>query len=314
MELYNLACVGLISNDEIVINGKSYSCLGGSVIYSCLQWAKFKLNPFLVSIVGNDIYKDLESILFSFGINNFYIKVLGEKTLRFRNIYNDTRKQEVLNYSPVIMDLSFLMNTKFKLISFLPILNELDFKQIELLRNSSEYFALDLQGLCRSVKDNLIIRKQWEWSSKYLHLFDIVKADLYELYALSNNESFEQSINKIAESGCKIILVTLGKVGSLAFYKDILLYMSSFEPNRIVDTTGAGDVFLASFNYYYLKTLNIYDSLTFASAASSYKVENLCFKSIASEEKILDRIREQKFRPIKLNFSEIEKIISNIKP
>lgn len=314
MELNNLACVGLVSFDEIVIDNNSYDCFGGSVVYSALQFSKFKIKSYVLSVSGSDLYNDFKELLLKYGIEDFHIEIIGEKTLRFQNIYvGDNRRQKVINYRPIKINLSILLDKRFDVISFLPILNELDFKQIEGLRNKAKMFTLDIQGLCRQVRNGMIIKKSLEREEEsYLGYFDIVKADYSELIAVSDSTNLEESLNKIAELGCKIILITLGKIGSLAYSKNGLIYMKPFRPSKIIDTTGAGDVFLASFVYYFLKTSDIKSSLTFASAAASYKVENMCFKSIESEEKILQRIKEQNIYPIELNFYEFEKIIRNV--
>lgn len=72
-------------------------------------------------------------------------------------------------------------------------------------------------------------------------LCDIVKLSIDELKMFSFGESIEELIDNLNDKP-KLVLITLGKNGSIACYKGKTMRMESIKTNP-VDTTGAGDSF-----------------------------------------------------------------------
>ena len=73
-----------------------------------------------------------------------------------------------------------------------------------------------------------------------------------------------------------LVLITLGKDGSRAYYKDLRVEVPGFVQEHTIETTGAGDTFCAnSLNYILehgmeeLTEENLKELLTFANAAAS---------------------------------------------
>lgn len=75
--------------------------------------------------------------------------------------------------------------------------------------------------------------------------FDIVKFSREELNIFTKENDVEKAVKELKQ-GPKIILVTLGKDGCLAFFKNKSIKVKSIKVNSI-DTTGAGDAFLGTF-------------------------------------------------------------------
>ena len=74
----------------------------------------------------------------------------------------------------------------------------------------------------------------------------------------------------------KLILLTAGSKGSIAYYKDLVIKQEAYLQDNTIDTTGAGDTFCGSCLGYIIDNnideLNeekIKDMLSFASAAAS---------------------------------------------
>ena len=98
-------------------------------------------------------------------------------------------------------------------------------------------------------------------------------------------EATRHAIDLAKEAGCIItfdpnlrplILITMGKDGSRAYYKDMIVEAAPFLQENTIETTGAGDTFCAStLNYvldHGLENLteeNLKELLTFANAAAS---------------------------------------------
>lgn len=75
--------------------------------------------------------------------------------------------------------------------------------------------------------------------------FDIVKFSMEELQLFTGENDIEPALKKL-KKGPKLILVTLGREGSLAYCNNRITKEKSFKVASI-DTTGAGDAFFGTF-------------------------------------------------------------------
>lgn len=80
---------------------------------------------------------------------------------------------------------------------------------------------------------------------KYYPQFDIVKMSLDELKLITEKEDIEEALSKL-KMGLEVYLITLGKEGSIAYYKNKIVKVESIK-QHVVDTTGAGDAFMGAF-------------------------------------------------------------------
>jgi D-beta-D-heptose 7-phosphate kinase/D-beta-D-heptose 1-phosphate adenosyltransferase len=81
----------------------------------------------------------------------------------------------------------------------------------------------------------------------------------------------EMEYSKI-KSECTGLIVTMGSNGAKAVHHDITVPAPRVE---VTDVTGAGDTFLASLTYEYLKTLDIEKAIIFANKASSITIQHV---------------------------------------
>ncbi len=75
---------------------------------------------------------------------------------------------------------------------------------------------------------------------------DVLKIADNEIKWLTGKEDYDEGVRMIRErSNIKLVNVTLGNAGSLAYYMDQKVYGKPFLSDRTIDTTGAGDTFCA---------------------------------------------------------------------
>ena len=106
---------------------------------------------------------------------------------------------------------------------------------------------------------------------------DVLKIADNEIKWLTGLEDFDEGVQAIKErSNVKLINVTLGNEGSLAFYAGMKIYGKPFLSDRTVDTTGAGDAFCACVIGFVLEhgldnlaEADLESMLSFANAAAS---------------------------------------------
>jgi len=89
---------------------------------------------------------------------------------------------------------------------------------------------------------------------------DITFANELEILSLIDAKSFDEVISFSKEIG-KIVVITRSEKGSLAIQKNEVIECDSQKNLKIVDLTGAGDLFAAGFLHGYVNNLSIKESL-----------------------------------------------------
>jgi sugar/nucleoside kinase (ribokinase family) len=89
---------------------------------------------------------------------------------------------------------------------------------------------------------------------------DITFANEQEILSLINGKSFKDAIN-FAKEQKKLIIITRSDKGSIAINDGEIVECSSQKNLKIVDLTGAGDLFAAGFLHGYINNKNLKESL-----------------------------------------------------
>ncbi len=141
-------------------------------------------------------------------------------------------------------------------------------------------------------------------SNIYTHTKKSIEACLTHTDILFLNEKesgfmeslFSSSMKEIAEVfRIGIVAVTMGGQGSRIIENGDVKVIPPSRPERVLDTTGAGDAYAGSFVANYLRTKNIEASARIASAAASFVVEERgCQTNIPTQERIFRRMEEEK--------------------
>ena len=111
------------------------------------------------------------------------------------------------------------------------------------------------------------------------HFLDLVKnklditfANEQEIMSLIEAKSFEEVIN-FAKQLSKLIVITRGKNGAIAINSDEIVECGIKKDLKIVDLTGAGDLFAAGFLHGYVNNLSIKQSLEKGTEMSSKVIQ-----------------------------------------
>jgi len=89
---------------------------------------------------------------------------------------------------------------------------------------------------------------------------DITFANELEILSLIDAKNFDEVISFSKQIG-KLVVITRGEKGSLAIQKNEVIECDSQKNLKIVDLTGAGDLFAAGFLHGYVNKLSIKESL-----------------------------------------------------
>ena len=129
---------------------------------------------------------------------------------------------------------------------------------------------------------------------------DILKISDNEIQFVSGKEDYDEGIAYLQETyNIPLILLTMGKDGSRAYYKGMRVERPGFSV-KAIETTGAGDTFCgSSLNYLVdhdfenLTEEQLGEMLTFANAAAALVTTKKCaIKAIPVKEEVLELIQK----------------------
>jgi len=103
---------------------------------------------------------------------------------------------------------------------------------------------------------------------------DITFANEQEIKSLIDAKSFDEVISFGKQLG-KLLIITRGEKGSIAIKSNEIVECQSKSNLKIIDLTGAGDLFAAGFLHGYINNLSIKDSLEKGTEMSSKVIEKI---------------------------------------
>lgn len=117
-------------------------------------------------------------------------------------------------------------------------------KALKIAKESGILISFD-PNLRESLWDSLeTARQQFDYGMQYC---DVLKISDNELQWFTGEEDLEKGIAILqARYPITLILLTLGKEGSCAYYKGSKVMVPAFPEKQVVDTTGAGDTFFGA--------------------------------------------------------------------
>ncbi len=131
---------------------------------------------------------------------------------------------------------------------------------------------------------------------------DILKISDNEVEFLFGTTDYDKGAALLKEKyNIPLILITLGKDGSRAYYKDMKVEAAPFLQEKTIETTGAGDTFCASSLNYVLEhgldnltEKNLKELLTFANAAASLiTTRKGALRVMSTKEEVLDFMKSR---------------------
>ena len=103
---------------------------------------------------------------------------------------------------------------------------------------------------------------------------DITFAYEGEILSLIDAKNFEEVIT-FGKSLGKLIIITRGEKGSIAINKDNVAQCNSKENLKIIDLTGAGDLFAAGFLHGHIQNFKLKESLEKGTEMSSKIIQKV---------------------------------------
>ncbi len=224
----------------------------------------------LISVLGNDIYGSKileESSLIGLDMRDCLI-LNSESTSTYLSVLDETHDMSVAISSMDIyerMTVDFIKEKKYVIDnSKLCILDtNIPENVIEYMLNNhrSTDFFLDTVSTAKAKRVRNMIGNIHTLKSNKIEIEAMTDIEI------KNEEDLKRNCEYLMNKGVKKIFITLGKDG--VFYCDDSV-MKNIKANNVtpVNTTGAGDAFMAALVYCYLNNIDINESAKIATAAS----------------------------------------------
>jgi sugar/nucleoside kinase (ribokinase family) len=103
---------------------------------------------------------------------------------------------------------------------------------------------------------------------------DIIFANESEMHALYQTADIETALNAVRDD-VKLAVVTRSEKGAVAIQGATRVEANAFEIQRLVDTTGAGDLFAAGFLFGHTASKPVYDSLRLGALAAAHVIQHI---------------------------------------
>jgi ribokinase len=250
----------------------------------------------MIGSVGDDSFgEQLKSSLIEYGVNVDDVKVhkgvrSGVATILVEKSTGENR---------ILITAGANANSEFSNDQLERLFPELEETEVVVLQNEIPGSLGVMKWLKTNRSNTEIIYNPspyYSYSTEVLNLVDVLIVNENESLAIAKDilpdleyQTFEKSINEdqitgfsklsqtltksISGTGSKLVIITLGAIGSIAAFNNTTSFIESVKPEKVIDTTGAGDTFLGAFiTQHYLKT-SVKDSMQFASFASSLAIQ-----------------------------------------
>jgi len=268
-EIVSFLFIGHHAIDTIIrFKQKTNPSLGGTVTFGSLALKTYNKST-KISVISNLGLKNFnKSLLKHFNDKN--IDFSGVKTFETDNTnfelnyLNHSRRLTLKSCSPKLKFEDIpekILSTPPSILVLAPLCNEISFEYVSKIvkKFPKTYIGIDLQGFIRYIDDDgevSYIRDEALISNmiEIINLIGdrlILKGSEVEMKLLSNHQEHPKIMGYFKKFGDKaIFIMTMGEAGSLILKNgENLLKIPAYKPRRVLDETGAGDVYLTIFLY-----------------------------------------------------------------
>ena len=277
----DIAVVGHFAVDTLNLPGRSKPVviMGGAAAYVSLAAKRLGASVLVVSKVGEDFPEAYMWWLREEGIDlSGVTKIAGEKTTRYELTYNEdfsSRTLKLLSKASAIAVADVPSCLRAKATHIGPIAGEVPLEVVERLRGCSEVLALDPQGMSRCFDENGAVSCGVTVDPQILGLINIYKSSVEEIRAVSGQSDLNAAIKAVHGMGPETVIVTMGEKGSVLSVQGTHYPISACASEKVVDPTGAGDVFIGAFLTEYISQKDSLWCACVGSAAASLVVEGV---------------------------------------
>ena len=293
---FDLVTVGHFSIDYVTYKAERKPrlkpTLGGPPTFVSLAAKKMGVEVSVISKVGGDFPNEYYTWLINEGVDlSMLRRDKNAFTTSYMLIYDSKgERQLILNArAPAIKPAEIPDSLSSEVIHVSPIAGEVSYKVMKRLRRHSRLLSLDPQGFLRKFdKDGKVHLGKLD-NPKIFEEVDIFKASKSEIEAATGESDLIQAIRQIHSLGVRIVIVTRGSRSAILSLNEKLYEIPTAKSKVVVDTTGAGDVFIGAFLAEYVKGEDPVWSSCVGSASASYVIEEAGPRGFKSQSEVYER-------------------------
>ena len=266
-EILILGSIGLDTIETQYGNRKNL--LGGSATYATIASGIYsEVVP--VGIVGDDFPKDGYDIFSRFSKNINNIKIEKGATFRWGGKYheNGDDRDTLFTDLGVFENFDPIINEKDVNVSWVFLANIHPVLQMNVLEQCSKnpFIIADTMNLWINTTPNEL--------KSLLNRTNILLINESEIIELTKSKELKKAAHMVMSMGPEKIIIKQGSKGARCFSKDDELSVGVYPVSKVVDPTGAGDVFGGGFVSGLAEGLSIYDSMRRGTALASFCIED----------------------------------------
>jgi sugar/nucleoside kinase (ribokinase family) len=237
---------GNLTLDELDQNGEHLVRPGGSALYSSLAAAYLGARVSIFSSIGRDYPRKILSSIRSNLIDVAGVRTFDGLTTRFRISYSaDSRRLEVVHPGQRLKPGRIIRSLQAFHLG--PVFNEIGLDVLTYARGHSEFLTFDVQGLLRTMGQDGFVRLVRKNVNPFLSKCNLVKATEEEARVIAPASTIVATARGLLRKGAQYAIITRGRLGSLLVKKyGGAFHIPSVPERRVVDLTGAGDIFIGS--------------------------------------------------------------------
>jgi sugar/nucleoside kinase (ribokinase family) len=298
----NVLVAGFITIDRIDLAMRQITSIGGPPCYAGILCARFGFEVTPLTKVGPDFPN--EQIVW-LARNGLQLRAIDQsstkKTTRFKLVNKGDERSLHLVERCEDLSLEQVPDRQFNASLISPLAHEISTQVFEEVRKRSDFCFLDPQGFVRMFDGSGRVAIDSWHDEKVLGNVDALKMDLEEANALTGKTDGKAALVKLSKKVRKAV-VTRG--GDSALILDGNKISQVEVPKvKVVDSTGAGDIFAGALISCFLRSRDFLWSCCFGIAASS-----LSLNSIALSKVDLPRSVDQQARKLYSSATTVETV------
>jgi sugar/nucleoside kinase (ribokinase family) len=274
--------------------------LGGGVSYGSIVLTSLGYDCKPVTRAGRDFPREFRALLCEhakFDISSSIVKKF--KTTKYRiDRTQEPRKMWLISRCKQLQFSDFVdkfTGSRDDCAVLNPVAGEISLKVLAKIKSKwPAKLFLDSQGFVRKLRVGSQVSMHSRMDASALSGVFALKADMEELRAWTGENEKQAAIRRLSKF-VKVLLVTSGRGGADLFQDSKLVFSATPPTVKVGDTTGAGDILLASFAGMHRETQDLGKALSFAVAAATVAVKNVgVTKAVLSRGDVLEASKKVK--------------------
>ncbi|MDG6926101.1 MAG: hypothetical protein JRN09_06065 [Nitrososphaerota archaeon] len=276
----NVLVAGFMTIDRIELPVRTISSVGGPPSYAGLLCSRFGFDVTALTRIGTD-FPDEQLVWLA--RNGLALRAVDrsktKKTTRFKLVVKDSERSLYLQERCEDISLDQVPDDHFNAALISPLAQEIPNPVFEEVRRRSDFCFLDPQGYVRSFDESgKVYITPWS-DEKVLGNVDALKMDLAECEAITGKVSPEEGLRKLAAKNIRKAVVTRGSEPALVLDGSRISKVE-VPTVKIVDSTGAGDIFAGALITCFLRSRDFLWSSCFGIAASSLSLTSIALGKV----------------------------------